>query len=87
MKDILNVVIIMVLLVIERLLQHISKAKAMRASLMKMSAKERLDIRDKLKNVRLGYFNSHHSNELTTIVTTDLTFFRKLCYENGGRCC
>ncbi len=41
---------------------------------MKMSAKERLDIGDKLKNVRLGYFNSHHSNELTTIVTTDLTF-------------
>ncbi|MGU3126599.1 hypothetical protein ACVXZZ_04665 [Staphylococcus aureus] len=39
-----------------------------------MSAKERLDIGDKLKNVRLGYFNSHHSNELTTIVTTDLTF-------------
>lgn len=27
-----------------------------------------------MKNVRLGYFNSHHSNELTTIVTTDLTF-------------
>ena len=37
--------------------------------------KERLDIGDKSENVRLGYFNSHHSkNELTTIVTTDLTF-------------
>ncbi len=35
MKDILNVVIIMVLLVIDDLLQHISKEKAMRASLMK----------------------------------------------------
>ncbi len=35
-----------------------------------MSAKERLDIGDKLKNVRLGSVNSHHSNELTTMVTT-----------------
>ncbi len=56
------------------LLQHISKAKAMSNIAYEMSAKERLDIGDKLKNVRLGYFNSHHSNELTTIVTTDLTF-------------
>lgn len=39
-----------------------------------MSANERLNIGNKLKNVPLGYFNTHHSNELTTIVTTDLTF-------------
>ncbi|HFN8526300.1 TPA: ABC transporter ATP-binding protein [Staphylococcus aureus] len=74
MKDILNVVIIMVLLVIGRFITAYFKSKSHESIAYEMSAKERLDIGDKLKNVRLGYFNSHHSNELTTIVTTDLTF-------------
>ncbi|MBD6952739.1 ABC transporter ATP-binding protein, partial [Staphylococcus aureus] len=61
MKDILNVVIIMVLLVIGRFITAYFKSKSHESIAYEMSAKERLDIGDKLKNVRLGYFNSHHS--------------------------
>ncbi|MFA1372504.1 ABC transporter transmembrane domain-containing protein, partial [Staphylococcus aureus] len=50
------------------------KSKNQESIAYEMSANERLNIGNKLKNVPLGYFNTHHSNELTTIVTTDLTF-------------
>lgn len=39
-----------------------------------MSVKECLDIGDKLKNVRLGYFNLYYLNELIIIVIIDLIF-------------
>lgn len=73
-KDILNIVIIMILLVLGRFITAYYKSKNQESIAYEMSANERLNIGDKLKNVPLGYFNTHHSNELTTIVTTDLTF-------------
>ncbi|HCC5685042.1 ABC transporter ATP-binding protein [Staphylococcus aureus] len=73
-KDIFNVVIIMIILVLGRFITAYLKSKNQESIAYEMSAKERLNIGNKLKNVPLGYFNTHHSNELTTIVTTDLTF-------------
>lgn len=73
-KDIFNVVIIMIILVLGRFITAYLKSKKQESIAYEMSANERLNIGNKLKNVPLGYFNTHHSNELTTIVTTDLTF-------------
>lgn len=73
-KDIFNVVIIMIILVLGRFITAYLKIKNQESIAYEMSANERLNIGNKLKNVPLGYFNTHHSNELTTIVTTDLTF-------------
>ncbi|HDD0318428.1 TPA: ABC transporter ATP-binding protein [Staphylococcus aureus] len=73
-KDIFNVVIIMIILVLGRFITAYLKSKNQESIAYEMSANERLNIGHKLKNVPLGYFNTHHSNELTTIVTTDLTF-------------
>ncbi|HDC6103017.1 TPA: ABC transporter ATP-binding protein [Staphylococcus aureus] len=73
-KDIFNVVIIMIILVLGRFITAYLKSKNRESIAYEMSANERLNIGNKLKNVPLGYFNTHHSNELTTIVTTDLTF-------------
>lgn len=73
-KDIFNVVIIMIILVLGRFITAYLKSKNQESIAYEMSANERLNIGNKLKNVPLGYFNAHHSNELTTIVTTDLTF-------------
>lgn len=73
-KDIFNVVIIMIILILGRFITAYLKSKNQESIAYEMSANERLNIGNKLKNVPLGYFNTHHSNELTTIVTTDLTF-------------
>ncbi|HDC5977602.1 TPA: ABC transporter ATP-binding protein [Staphylococcus aureus] len=73
-KYIFNVVIIMIILVLGRFITAYLKSKNQESIAYEMSANERLNIGNKLKNVPLGYFNTHHSNELTTIVTTDLTF-------------
>ncbi|HCY6056487.1 TPA: ABC transporter ATP-binding protein [Staphylococcus aureus] len=73
-KDIFNVVIIMIILVLGRFITAYLKSKNQESIAYEMSANERLNIGNKLKNVPLGYFNTHHLNELTTIVTTDLTF-------------
>lgn len=73
-KDIFNVVIIMIILVLGRFITAYLKSKNQESIAYEMSANERLNIGNKLKNVPLGYFNTHHSNELTTIVTTELTF-------------
>lgn len=73
-KDIFNVVIIMIILVLGRFITAYLKSKNQESIAYEMSANERLNIGNKLKNVPLGYFNTHHSNELTTIVATDLTF-------------
>lgn len=73
-KDIFNVVIIMIILVLGRFITAYLKSKNQESIAYEMSANERLNIGNKLKNVPLGYFNTHHSNELTTIVTTDLRF-------------
>ncbi|HBE8293399.1 TPA: ABC transporter ATP-binding protein [Staphylococcus aureus] len=73
-KDIFNVVIITIILVLGRFITAYLKSKNQESIAYEMSANERLNIGNKLKNVPLGYFNTHHSNELTTIVTTDLTF-------------
>ncbi|HFU9309935.1 TPA: ABC transporter ATP-binding protein [Staphylococcus aureus] len=73
-KDIFNVVIIMIILVLGRFITAYLKSKNQESIAYEMSANECLNIGNKLKNVPLGYFNTHHSNELTTIVTTDLTF-------------
>lgn len=43
-----------------------------------MSAKERLNIGDKLKNVVLGYFEYHQTNELTTDLTALENYAMKL---------
>lgn len=72
--EIISVLVIMILLVIARFITAYLKNRFQESIAYEMSAQERLNIGDKLKNVRLGYYNDHHANELATTVTTDLTF-------------
>lgn len=74
MYEIMSVLGIMVLLVLARFVTAYLKNRLQESIAYEMSAKERLNIGDKLKNVRLGYFEDHQTNELATVVTTDLTF-------------
>ena len=74
MYDILGVLGLMVVLVLARFITAYMKNKLQESIAYEMSAKERLNIGDKLKNVRLGYFDNNESTALSTIVTTDLTF-------------
>ncbi|MCI2947151.1 ABC transporter ATP-binding protein/permease [Staphylococcus caledonicus] len=74
MHEIFIVLGIMILLVLARFITAYLKSKLQESIAYEMSAQERLNIGDKLKNVRLGYFENHSTNELATVVTTDLTF-------------
>lgn len=74
MYEIMSVLGIMILLVLARFETAYLKNRLQESIAYEMSAKERLNIGDKLKNVRLGYFEDHQTNELATVVTTDLTF-------------
>lgn len=74
MYEIMGVLGIMILLVLARFITAYMKNRLQESIAYEMSAKERLNIGDKLKNVRLGYFEDHHTNELSTVVTTGLTF-------------
>ncbi|PTK11222.1 ABC transporter ATP-binding protein [Mammaliicoccus sciuri] len=74
MYEIMSVLGIMILLVLARFVTAYLKNRLQESIAYEMSAKERLNIGDKLKNVRLGYFEDHQTNELATVVTTDLTF-------------
>lgn len=74
MYEIMSVLGIMILLVLARFVTAYLKNRLQESIPYEMSAKERLNIGDKLKNVRLGYFEDHQTNELATVVTTDLTF-------------
>lgn len=72
--EVFSVFGIMVLLILARFVTAYMKNKLQESIAYEMSATERLNIGEKLKSVRLGYFDDHHTNELTTMVTTDLTF-------------
>lgn len=74
MYEILDVLGLMIILVLARFITAYLKNKLQESIAYEMSAHERLNIGDKLKNVKLGYFDDHQTNELATIVTTDLTF-------------
>lgn len=74
MYEIMGVLGIMILLVLARFVTAYLKNRLQESIAYEMSAEERLNIGDKLKNVRLGYFEDHQTNELATVVTTDLTF-------------
>lgn len=74
MYEIMSVLGIMILLILARFVTAYLKNRLQESIAYEMSAKERLNIGDKLKNVRLGYFEDHQTNELATVVTTDLTF-------------
>lgn len=74
MYEIMAVLGIMILLVLGRFVTAYLKNRLQESIAYEMSAKERLNIGNKLKNVRLGYFENHQTNELATVVTTDLTF-------------
>lgn len=74
MYEIMGVLGIMILLVLARFVTAYLKNRLQESIAYEMSAEERLNIGDKLKSVRLGYFEDHQTNELATVVTTDLTF-------------
>lgn len=74
MYEIMIVLGLMILLVLGRFVTAYLKNTLQESIAYEMSTRERLNIGDKLKSVRLGYFEDHQTNELTTIVTTDLTF-------------
>ncbi|WP_340296962.1 ABC transporter ATP-binding protein [Staphylococcus coagulans] len=74
MYEIIGVLGAMILLVLARFVTAYLKNRLQESITYEMGAKERLNIGDKLKNVRLGYFEDHQTNELATVVTTDLTF-------------
>ncbi|WAE41794.1 ABC transporter ATP-binding protein/permease [Staphylococcus pasteuri] len=74
MYEIMAVLGVMILLVLGRFVTAYLKNRLQESIAYEMSAKERLNIGNKLKNVRLGYFENHQTNELATVVTTDLTF-------------
>ncbi|MBF7019918.1 ABC transporter ATP-binding protein [Staphylococcus sp. 18_1_E_LY] len=74
MYEVMAVLGIMILLVLARFVTAYMKNRLQESIAYEMSAKERLNIGDKLKDVRLGYFEDNQTNELATVVTTDLTF-------------
>lgn len=73
-NEIFLVLGVMIVLVLARFITAYVKNRLQESIAYEMSATERLTIGEKLKNVRLGYFERNHSNELSTTVTSDLTF-------------
>lgn len=73
-KDIFNVFLAMVFLVAGRFVMTYAKSRLHESIAYEMTADERLKIGEKLKGVKLGYFDDQTTNNLTTTVTTDLTF-------------
>ncbi|UIK47349.1 ABC transporter ATP-binding protein [Staphylococcus pettenkoferi] len=73
-KDIFNVFLAMIFLVAGRFVMTYAKSRLHESIAYEMTADERLKIGEKLKGVKLGYFNDQTTNNLTTTVTTDLTF-------------
>ena len=73
-NEIFLVLGVMIVLVLARFITAYAKNRLQESIAYEMSATERLTIGEKLKNVRLGYFERNHSNELSTTVTSDLTF-------------
>lgn len=73
-KDIFNIFLAMVFLVVGRFVMTYAKSRLHESIAYEMTADERLKIGEKLKGVKLGYFDDQTTNNLTTTVTTDLTF-------------
>lgn len=73
-KDIFNVFLAMIFLVAGRFVMTYAKSRLHESIAYEMTADERLNIGEKLKGVKLGYFDDQTTNNLTTTVTTDLTF-------------
>ena len=73
-KDIFNIFLAMVFLVAGRFVMTYAKSRLHESIAYEMTADERLKIGEKLKGVKLGYFDDQTTNNLTTTVTTDLTF-------------
>lgn len=73
-KDIFNVFLAMIFLVAGRFVMTYAKSRLHESIAYEMIADERLKIGEKLKGVKLGYFDDQTTNNLTTTVTTDLTF-------------
>ena len=73
-KDIFNVFLAMIFLVAGRFVMTYAKSRLHESIAYEMTADERLKIGEKLKGVKLGYFDDQTTNNLTTTVTTDLTF-------------
>lgn len=73
-KDIFNIFLAMVFLVASRFVMTYAKSRLHESIAYEMTADERLKIGEKLKGVKLGYFDDQTTNNLTTTVTTDLTF-------------
>lgn len=73
-KDIFNIFLAMVFIVAGRFVMTYAKSRLHESIAYEMTADERLKIGEKLKGVKLGYFDDQTTNNLTTTVTTDLTF-------------
>ncbi|MCI2790959.1 MULTISPECIES: ABC transporter ATP-binding protein [Staphylococcus] len=73
-KEIFNIFLAMIFLVAGRFVMTYAKSRLHESIAYEMTADERLKIGEKLKGVKLGYFDDQTTNNLTTTVTTDLTF-------------
>lgn len=74
-KEIIIVTILMIVFVMGRYITCYLKAVNQESIGYEVSADERIKIGDILKRVPLGFFQENNPGELTTAVTTDLSFF------------
>lgn len=74
-KEIIIVAILMIAFVLGRYITSYLKAVNQESIGYEVSADKRIKIGDILKKVPLGFFQENNPGELTTVVTTDLSFF------------
>lgn len=74
-KEILIVTILMIIFVLGRYATSYLKAVNQESIGYEVTADQRIQIGDILKRVALGFFQENNPGELTSAVTTDLSFF------------
>lgn len=74
-KEIITVTILMIIFVMGRYVTSYLKAVNQESIGYELTADQRIQIGDLLKRVPLGFFQENNPGELTSSVTTDLSFF------------
>lgn len=74
-KEIITVTILMIIFVMGRYVTSYLKAVNQESIGYELTADQRMQIGDLLKRVPLGFFQENNPGELTSSVTTDLSFF------------
>lgn len=74
-KEIITVTILMIIFVLGRYASSYLKAVNQESIGYEVTADQRIQIGDVLKRVALGFFQENNPGELTSAVTTDLSFF------------